>query len=53
MLLTVHDELVFEAPPSEKEEVETLVVERMEGAMTLEVPLVVDHGWGPTWAKAH
>jgi DNA polymerase-1 len=53
MLLTVHDELVFEAPDAEKERLEKLVVDHMQNAMELEVPLVVDHGWGPTWGKAH
>jgi DNA polymerase I len=53
MLLTVHDELVFEAPPEEKAELEALVKERMEHVVQLAVPLVVDRGWGPTWGKAH
>ncbi len=53
MLLTVHDELVFEAPEAEKEQLEKMVVEHMQTAMELEVPLVVDHGWGPTWGEAH
>jgi len=53
MLLTVHDELVFEAPPAEKDTLERLVVDHMQNAMALEVPLVVDHGWGPTWGEAH
>jgi DNA polymerase-1 len=53
MLLTVHDELVFEAPPDEKTALEALVVERMEAAIKLDVPLVVDRGWGPSWGAAH
>ena len=53
MLLTVHDELVFEAPPEEQGALEALAVRHMETALPLEVPLVVDHGWGPTWGKAH
>lgn len=53
MLLTVHDELVFEAPPEEKQELSRLVRERMEGAAKLDVPLVVDQGWGPSWGQAH
>jgi DNA polymerase-1 len=53
MLLTVHDELVFEAPPEEKEVLEKLVCERMEGAAELAVPLVADRGWGASWGKAH
>jgi DNA polymerase-1 len=53
MLLTVHDELVFEAPAEEKEALEKLVVDHMQNAMKLEVPLIVDHGWGSTWGQAH
>jgi DNA polymerase-1 len=53
MLLTVHDELVFEAPPEEKLALESLVVESMEGAISLDVPLVVDRGWGASWGQAH
>ncbi len=53
MLLTVHDELVFEVPHAEREQVERLVREAMEGAATLKVPLVVDTGWGDSWGQAH
>jgi DNA polymerase-1 len=53
MLLTVHDELVFEAPPEEKGALEALVVDRMQHAMDLAVPLVVDEKWGRTWGEAH
>jgi DNA polymerase-1 len=53
MLLTVHDELVFEAPPDEKEALEQLVCTKMEGAAELAVPLVADRGWGASWGKAH
>ena len=49
MLLTVHDELVFEVPPEEKQEVARLVEEEMTGAMKLEVPLKVDVAAGPNW----
>ena len=49
----VHDELVFEAPPQEKEVLEQLVCTRMEGAAELAVPLVADRGWGVSWGKAH
>lgn len=50
MLLTVHDELLFECPPDEVEATRALVVREMEGAMTLRVPLRVDHAAGPHWA---
>jgi DNA polymerase I len=53
MVLTVHDELVFEAPESERTQVEALVREAMEGAVQLNVPLEVGTGWGVSWGKAH
>ncbi|MET0386708.1 MAG: DNA polymerase I [Polyangiales bacterium] len=53
MLLSVHDELVFEAPPDEQEALESLVVSAMEGALSLDVPLVVERGWGRSWGEAH
>jgi DNA polymerase I len=49
MLLQVHDELVFEVPGPELDEVATLVKREMEGAATLSVPLVVDLGSGNNW----
>ncbi len=49
MLLQVHDELVFEAPPEAVEEVARLAVEGMGGALQLVVPLVVDIKTGPNW----
>jgi DNA polymerase-1 len=53
MLLQVHDELVFEAPPDEVERLKAMVKEEMSGAAELTVPLVVDVGVGETWADAH
>ncbi len=52
LLLQVHDELVLEAPAEEVERVAALVREHMEGAATLEVPLVVDVGVGDNWLDA-
>ncbi len=52
MILTVHDELVLEVPLDERERVEPLVREVMESVCELKVPLVVDLGFGPTWADA-
>jgi DNA polymerase-1 len=49
MLLTVHDELVFEAPPGEVAELAALARDEMAGAMTLDVPLRVDVAAGPNW----
>jgi len=53
MVLTVHDELVFESPPEECDSLESMVVERMQGAVPLSVPLPVDAGWGDSWGAAH
>jgi DNA polymerase-1 len=52
MVLTVHDELVLEVPLEERERVESVVREVMEDAAALRVPLVVDIGFGPSWAEA-
>jgi DNA polymerase I len=52
MILTVHDELVLEVPLDERERIEPLVREVMESVCELKVPLVVDLGFGPTWADA-
>lgn len=51
MLLQVHDELVFEAPPEELDAASVLVREEMEHAAELSVPLVVDVGVGPNWLE--
>jgi len=52
MLLQVHDELIFEAPPGELETMRALVREHMEHVVELQVPLVVDIGVGPNWLDA-
>lgn len=52
MLLQVHDELVFEAPPGERERLQTLVKNEMENVYALRVPLMVDVGCGPNWRDA-
>jgi DNA polymerase-1 len=52
MLLQVHDELVFEAPPEEVEEIGRLVKREMEAAHALEVPLIADVGVGDNWRDA-
>jgi len=52
MLLQVHDELVFECPPTELEEVSRMVKREMESACELKVPLVVDVGSGDNWRDA-
>ena len=53
MILQVHDELNFSVYPDEKERVEQIVLEEMQGAYTLKVPLTVDAGWGKNWLEAH
>ncbi|HEV8717599.1 MAG TPA: DNA polymerase I, partial [Candidatus Binatia bacterium] len=53
MLLQVHDELLFEVPEKEVDQVKRLVRELMEGVMSLQVPLQVDLGTGKNWAEAH
>ncbi len=52
MLLQVHDELVFETPPAEKEELAALVKHQMETVHALSVPLLVETGIGPNWRDA-
>ena len=51
MLLQVHDELVFEAPPNELDDLQGMIREEMEGAAALSVPLVVDIGVGTNWVE--
>ena len=51
LLLQIHDELILEVPEDEKVVAEKLVVETMEGVAGLDVPLVVDIGWGPDLAS--
>ncbi|MCL4742936.1 MAG: DNA polymerase I [Phycisphaerales bacterium] len=52
MLLQIHDELVFEAPEERAEEARRLIVDRMEHAMTLDVPLVADSAVSRDWHEA-
>jgi DNA polymerase-1 len=53
MVLTIHDELVFDARKDELDDLRPLVTEAMEGAMKLKVPLKVEIGVGKTWLEAH
>ena len=53
MILQVHDELNFSVYPEEKEQVEHIVIEEMQGAYKLSVPLIADAGWGKNWLEAH
>jgi DNA polymerase-1 len=53
MILQVHDELNFSVYPEEKERVEQIVLEEMQNAFQMQVPLVADSGWGTNWLEAH
>ena len=53
MILQVHDELNFSVFPKEKEKVESIVLEEMQNALNLSVPLVADSGFGQNWLEAH
>ena len=53
MILQVHDELNFSVYPEEAEKVEKIVMEEMQSAYKLQVPLVADAGWGNNWLEAH
>lgn len=53
MILQVHDELNFSVIPEERERVRQIVIEEMEGAYPLSVPLKADYGWGDNWLEAH
>ena len=53
MILQVHDELNFSVVPEEKEKVQQIVMEEMEKAYLMQVPLKADCGWGNNWLEAH
>ena len=53
MILQVHDELNFSVLPEEKDRVEQIVIEEMQSAYPLCVPLIADAGWGSNWLEAH
>ena len=53
LILQVHDELVFEAPKNEIEQAKKIIIDNMENAYKLEVPLTVDIGVGENWLEAH
>lgn len=53
MILQVHDELNFSVYPEERERVERIVIEEMENACQLSIPLTADAGWGANWLEAH
>ena len=53
MILQVHDELNFSVLPEEKERVEKIVLEEMQHAFQMQVPLVADSGFGQNWLEAH
>lgn len=53
MILQVHDELNFSVYPEERERVQSIVIEAMESAYQMQVPLRADFGWGSNWLEAH
>ena len=53
MILQVHDELNFSVYPEEKEKVQEIVINEMQNAYKLRVPLIADAGWGKNWLEAH
>lgn len=53
MILQVHDELNFSVVPEEREQLQKLVIEEMQNAAQLTVPLIADAGWGSNWLEAH
>lgn len=53
MIIQVHDELNFNVWPEEKERVQQIVIEEMERAYAMQVPLKADCGWGKNWLEAH
>ena len=53
MILQVHDDLNFSVYPEEREQVERIVIEEMENACRLSIPLTADAGWGANWVEAH
>ena len=53
MILQVHDELNFSVPLDEKERVQEIVIQEMENACPMQVPLKADCGWGRNWLEAH
>ena len=52
LILQVHDELIVECPPQEREQVVRILQEEMEGAVRLSVPMLAEAGWGRTWYDA-
>jgi len=53
LVLQIHDELLFEVPKAELDDLQSIVIEEMEGALKLDVPVIVDSGVGDSWFEAH
>ena len=53
MILQVHDELNFNIVPEERDAMQKLVIEEMQNAFAMSVPLIADYGWGNNWLEAH
>jgi len=53
MIMQVHDELVFDVPKEEVEQLSSIITERMKNAIELQVPIEVEAGTGNNWLEAH
>ena len=53
MILQVHDELNFSIVAEERDRMQQLVIEEMQSAIAMSVPLTADYGWGTNWLEAH
>ena len=53
LVLQIHDELLFEASKDELDDLQAMVIEEMEGALKLDVPVIVESGVGDSWFEAH
>ena len=53
MILQVHDELNFSVVPEERDQLQSLVIDEMQRAVQLSIPLLADCGWGKNWLEAH
>ena len=53
MIMQVHDELIFEAPKKDAEEVLSIMKKMMESAVKLDIPLIADAAIGDNWNEAH
>ena len=53
MILQIHDELLFEVPENEIDNIKNIVINEMQNAIQLKVPIKVDYNFGENWLEAH